>query len=129
MSESGKAQDMRESKPPIFIVDDDEAVCKALRRLITSAGYCVQTFASGQEFLDSVPADAEGFLILDVFMPRMSGFQMYDKLLAMGSKLKVIFITAQPQNDDRERAMSRGTVAFLEKPFNDQELIDLLKTE
>jgi FixJ family two-component response regulator len=58
------------SKPPIFIVDDDEAVLKALQRLITSLGYYVQTFTSAQEFLDSVPADTEGFLILDVFMPR-----------------------------------------------------------
>jgi len=120
---------MRESKPSIFVVDYDGAVHKALRRLITSAGYCVQTFASAQEFLDSVPADTEGFLILDVLMPRMSGFQLHEKLLAMGSKLKVIFITAHAQNGDRERSMSRGIVAFLEKPFNDQDLIDLLKTE
>jgi len=120
---------MSESKLPIFVVDDDEAVRKALWRLITSAGYCVQTFASAQEFLDSVPADAEGFLILDVLMPKMSGFQLHDKLLAMGSKLKIIFITAHAQNGDRERAMSRGMVAFLEKPFNDQALIDLLKAE
>jgi FixJ family two-component response regulator len=120
---------MSKSKPPIFVIDDDEAVRKALRRLITSVGYCVQTYASAQEFLDSVPADAEGFLILDVIMPQINGFQLQEILLAMGSKLKVIFITAHAQNGDRERAMSRDTVAFLEKPFNDQELIDLLNIE
>ena len=120
---------MSESKPSIFVVDDDEAVRKALWRLITSLGYYVQTFASAQEFLDSVPTDAEGFLILDVILPQINGFQLQEKLLTMGSKLKVIIITAHAQNGDRERAMDRGIVAFLEKPFNDQELMDLFNTE
>ena len=119
---------MSESKPFIFVVDDDEGVRKALRRLITSVGYCVYTFASAQDFLDSVPADAEGFLILDAIMPQINGFQLHEKLLTMGTKLKVIFITAHAHNGYRERAMSRGIIAFLEKPFNDQELIDLFNT-
>jgi FixJ family two-component response regulator len=76
-----------------------------------------------------VPADTEGFLILDVFMPRMSGFQLHEKLLSIGSKLKVIMITAHPLDSDRKNSINRGILAYLEKPVNDQELIDLLKIE
>ena len=120
---------MSANKPLIYVIDDDEAVLKALCRLITSLGYCVQTFASAKDFLDSVPADAEGFLIVDVFMPHIDGFKLHEKLLTMESKLKVIMITAHPQDSDRKRSINRGIFAFLEKPIDDQELIDLLKTE
>ena len=119
---------MSASKPLIFIIDDDEAVRVALRRLISSFGYCVKSFASAREFLDSVPADAEGILILDVFMPQMSGLQLHEKLLSMGSKLKIIMNTAHHTDGDRKQTMSNDILAFLEKPVNDQELIDLLKS-
>jgi two-component system response regulator TtrR len=62
-------------------------------------------------------------------MPQMSGFQLHEKLFSMGSKLKVIMITAHPQDGDRKWSTNHGILAFLEKPINDQVLIDLLKGE
>jgi len=113
-------------KPHIYVVDDDESVCKALRRLMKSAGYNVETFNSAQGFLNAVPPDREGCLILDIRLPGIDGFELQKRLNALHSKLRIIFITAYVQAGDYERAMEAGAIGFLQKPFSDQSLLDLI---
>ncbi len=119
---------MIKTKPKIYIVDDDEPVRRALSRLMKSAGHIAETFHSAQSFLDSVPPDTQGILILDIRMPGIDGFQIQEKLNALCSKLQIIFITAHAEAGDRERAMEVGAKGFLQKPFSDESLLDLINS-
>lgn len=110
----------------IFIVDDDTPVRQALSRLLSSYGFNVQSFPSGQDFLDIVSSDTEGCLILDVKMPGMNGLELQEKLNVSGHKLPIIFITAYDNPKDRERALEQGAVAFFPKPLNDKDLISAI---
>ena len=114
--------------PHIYIVDDDQAFRTSLKRLLSSAGYFAEGFPSARSFLDSVPADAEGFLLLDLRMPGMSGFELHEKLKELHYKLKVIILTAHAQAGDRESLLNKGAYAFLMKPFNDESLLELITT-
>ena len=116
------------TEPKIYIVDDDESVCRALGRLLKSAGYCARAFNSAQSFLDSINTGACGILILDVCMPEMGGFQLQEKLNQLRSGLQVILITAHAQTGYRERAMDSGARRFLNKPFGDEELLTLIRS-
>ncbi len=119
---------MMNEKLCVFIVDDDPSVRKALKRFIASAGYCVETFASAQEFLSSVPSFAKGCLILDLRMPGLNGLGLQTRLAILRYKLPIIFITAYDNPKDRKQAMDAGAVAFLQKPFSDQAMLNALKT-
>ena len=79
--------------PVIAIVDDDPSVRRALHRLVRSAGYTVQTFASAHEFLDSLPGRRAACLVLDIHLDGMSGFDLQEHLAADGVGVPVIFIT------------------------------------
>ena len=112
----------------IYFVDDDEAFRKSLTRLLTSGGHQVESFASAQSFLDSVPVDYKtGVLILDLRMPGMDGFALQKKLNEYRSQLKVIFITADAQPGDRDRAVRSGAIGFLQKPFQEESLYELIR--
>ena len=113
-------------KPKIYIVDDDESVRRALGRLMKSSGYKAETFISAQTFLDSVPPNTRGILILDIRMPDMDGFELQKKLNALHARLQIIFITAHAEADDRERVMEAGAKGFLQKPFSDESLLCLI---
>ena len=115
---------MDKEKDNIYIVDDDEPVLQALSRLLRSCGFQVSTFSSAQEFLDSVSPDAQGCLILDVKMPEMTGLELQEKLNSSGWKLPTIFITAYETPKDRNKALTNGAIAFLQKPLNDEELLE-----
>ena len=117
---------MTGEKPVVYVVDDDPSVRKALKRFVTSAGYSVETYASSQEFLNSVPVFAEGCLILDLRMPGLNGLGLQAQLTVLGFKLPIIFITAFDNPQDKKQAMDAGAVAFLRKPFSDQALLDAL---
>lgn len=116
------------TKPKIYVVDDDESVRRALSRLMKSAGFYAETFNSAQGFLDSVPPDTQGILILDIRMPDIDGFELQKKLNALCSRLHIIFITAHAQAGDRERVMEAGAKGFLQKPFSDESLLDLINS-
>ncbi|OGX24296.1 MAG: hypothetical protein A2Y03_05755 [Omnitrophica WOR_2 bacterium GWF2_38_59] len=113
----------------IYIVDDDESVRRALSRLMKSAGYESETFNSAQDFLDSVPAKTKGILILDVHMPEMDGLQLQENLNILGFRMQIIFITAHTQAGERERAMEAGAKGFLQKPFSDESLLNLIRAQ
>ena len=110
----------------IFIVDDDESVLKALKRLIQLAGFEVETFSSASEFIKSGYDERRGLLILDVRMPGMSGIDLQKKVVESGSKMPIIFITAHGNEETCRLAMESGAVAFFQKPFEDQALLDAI---
>lgn len=116
-------------KPRIAIIDDDESVCRAVRRLVRSLGMDAETFSSGQRFIDTLeamPSFRPDCAILDVQMPGMNGLDVQDHLVHSGNKLPVIFITAHDEVGVREKALAAGAVAFLRKPFDDELLIKTL---
>ena len=119
---------LSENDITIFIVDDDESVLKGLKRLIKSAGFHVETFSSPFEFLEYDYHEKTGLLILDIRMPVMSGFQLQEKLVESGSKMPVIFITAHGNEETCRLAMESGAVAFFQKPFEDQAMLDAINT-
>ncbi len=117
-------------KPVIAIVDDDQSVCRAVRRLVRSLSMNAETFTSGQQFfdlLDAMPSFKPDGLILDVQMPGMNGLDVQDRLAKSGNAIPVIFITAHDEVGVREKALTAGAVAFLRKPFNDELLIKTLR--
>jgi len=109
--------------PLISIVDDDLSVRRALRRLVQSAGYSVETFASAREFLDSSPSGRTGCLILDIHLEGMSGFELQERMAADPDPIPVIFITAQDDAATRERARLTSASAYLRKPFDEEILL------
>ena len=121
---------LEKSKPLIAIVDDDESVCRAMRRLVRSWAMNAETFTSGQDFLDlldAMPSFQPDCLILDVQMPGMNGLDVQESLAKSGNPVPVIFITAHDEVGVREKALAAGAVAFLRKPFNDELLIKTLR--
>jgi FixJ family two-component response regulator len=117
---------MMKKKSHIYIVDDDDSICRALSRLAASDGLRIDAFSSAEKFLDSVPHGTKGILILDIRMPGMDGFQLQEILNKRHSPLHIIFITGHAQANDREYALQCGAHGFLVKPFNDRSLLDLI---
>jgi FixJ family two-component response regulator len=113
--------------PVVYIIDDDESVRRALRRLVESLGLRAETFSSPAEYLGS-EADAErSCLLLDVQLPGMDGFELHRRIVDSGAAPPVIFITAHPNAETRSKAASADAVAYLEKPFDDRRLLDALE--
>ncbi len=112
------------ARPTIFVVDDDSAVRDSLKLLLRSVGQAVETFSSGQEFVDAYSEDRPGCLVLDIRMPGMSGLEMQQKLNERHSILPIIFITGHGDVPMAVEAMQAGAVDFIQKPFRDQDLID-----
>ena len=110
----------------IYVVDDDESVCRALKILLMSYDFEVQTFNSAQSFFDSVAFDARGCLLLDIHMPGLDGWAAQKKITDSGSKRQVIFISAEKEDNAADRALKAGALGFLEKPFDAQTLVDLI---
>jgi FixJ family two-component response regulator len=117
---------MSTASPLISIVDDDVSVRRALRRLVQSAGYAVETFASAPEFVDSLPSGRTACLILDIHLQGMSGFDLQDRLVAEGVGIPVVFITANDDDATRARVRQSGAAAYLRKPFDKRALLDAI---
>jgi RNA polymerase sigma factor (sigma-70 family) len=118
---------MKEPAPMVFVVDDDESVRKALKRLITSVGLSVETFATAKEFLSRERYEGPSCLVLDVRMPGLSGLDLQQELSKADLTLPIIFVTGHGNIPMSVRAMKAGAVDFLEKPFEDQALLDLIQ--
>lgn len=106
------------SNSVIFVVDDDDAVRDSLRLLLETQNYQVQTFASGEEFLEQYNPNLVSVLITDVRMPGMSGLQLQEQLLERKATLPIIFITGHGDVNMAVSTMKKGAVDFIEKPFN-----------
>ncbi len=110
-------------KPTVFVVDDDAAVLRSLRRLLASAGFEVVAFDSPQAFLDGLGGDASGCVVLDYSMPGLNGLELQQALGARGSPLPVIFLTGRGDIPTSVRAMKGGAVDFLTKPVEGEVLL------
>jgi FixJ family two-component response regulator len=109
------------------VVDDDESVRDAVKRLIASVGLRAETFGSTREFLDSKRPDAPACLVLDVRLPGASGLELQSDLAAANVHIPIIFITGHADVPMTVRAMKAGAVEFLTKPFRGQELLDAVQ--
>jgi FixJ family two-component response regulator len=109
--------------PTVFVVDDDASVRGALARLLHSAGYQTETFASAEGFLAQSRFDAPGCILLDVRMPGLNGLELQQALAAANRQLPIVFITGHGDVPMSVRAMKAGAEDFLPKPFDDEELL------
>lgn len=111
----------------IFIIDDDEAVRDSTEMLVMSVGLKTKTFSSAIEFLDQYSDQLFGCLILDVRMPKMSGLELQDELIARNSTLPIVFISGHGDIPMAVKAIKKGAVDFIAKPFPEQDLLDSLQ--
>jgi FixJ family two-component response regulator len=112
--------------PLISIVDDDDALRNSLDDLIRSIGFRTQGFPSAEAFLSSNQARDTACLILDVRMPGMNGLDLQRQIIAASWRIPIIFITSHSDDVARERALKVGAVAFLYKPFREEELLNAI---
>ena len=112
--------------PTVFIVDDDTSVRTALKRLIQYLGFKVETFDSAQAFLKRESHDGPACLVLDIRMPGMSGIELQQQLTKAELGIPIIFITGHGNIPMSVKAMKAGAVDFIEKPFENQKLIDAI---
>ena len=115
--------------PVSSVVDDDASIRRALRRLLQSAGYVVEAFASAYEFLASASRGRSACLILDIRLDGMTGFELQERLAADRSAIPIIFITAHDDAPTRERVQQTGAAAFLPKPFTLPQLAAKVKEQ
>jgi FixJ family two-component response regulator len=117
---------MSADKDLIYVVDDDEAVRDSLAWLLEGAGYRVLAFDSAERFLERCDLNAVAVLVLDMRMPGMTGLELQEVLATKGSTLPIIFITGHGDVPMAVQAMKQGAADFIEKPFNDTVLRDLV---
>lgn len=113
-----------QTKPVVYIVDDDDDVLLTLHNIIDSIHLPVESFSSAKEFLSAYHPDIQGCLLTDVFMPEMSGLKLQQHLSHCGSSLAVIVITGQGDTSMAVHAMKSGACDFITKPFNNQLLLE-----
>jgi FixJ family two-component response regulator len=111
-------------KQIVYVVDDDDAVRDSLSMLLRSVNLQVESYGSGQDFLDHLRPGVPGCVVLDIRMPRMSGLEVQQKLVETGCALPVIFITGHGDIPMAVQAIRNGAADFIQKPFRDQDLLD-----
>ena len=107
----------------VCIVDDDASLRRSLRNLLMSLGFRVETFSSGETFLEATDRDRIGCLVLDVRMDGMSGVELLRRLAITGAAIPAIMLTAHSDDETRRRSLEAGAVAFLEKPVRSDALL------
>ena len=112
----------------ISIIDDDESIRRTTTRLIESFGFRTAAFESAEMFLTSGQLHETSCLIVDVRMPGMNGLQLQSRLAAADCRIPIIFITGRDDKESRRRAIQAGAVAFLAKPFTDEQLLQLIRS-
>ncbi len=117
---------MNMTRPLIYVVDDDDTFRKSLQWLLESVGLAVRTFSTAAEFLEAYVPGSPGCLVLDIRMPGMSGLQLQDQLASRGIGLPVIFLTGHGDVPMAVAAVKKGALDFIQKPYNDQQLLDLV---
>jgi FixJ family two-component response regulator len=112
----------------ISVVEDDEPFRESMRKLMTTLGYTVETFASAADFLASPLLTATACLVSDVQMPGMTGIELHRHLAAMGHRIPTILVTAYPDEITRKRAFKDGVVCYVSKPVDDEHLEHCLRS-
>jgi len=115
-------------EPTVFIVDDNQAVRRAVQALVESEGLAAETFGSGQEFLDAYDPQRPGCLVLDVRLRGSSGLDVQDELLRRKATLPIIILTAYGNVSTSVRAFKGGAVDFLQKPVVPEKLLKAVRT-
>lgn len=118
----------RRSRQTVFVVEDDGPMRDALALTLGQAGYACETFPDATGFLNAFtrwPADRSGCLVLDIFLPDISGLDLQDRLSANANGLPIIFITGRGDIPMAVRAMKGGAVDVLPKPFRAEDLLEL----
>lgn len=118
---------MTELETMVFVVDDDDSVRKAVERLLKSVGMNTETFGTADAFLSRPPYEGPCCLVLDIRMPGLSGLDLQEELIKTDMTLPIIFMTGHGTVPMSVRAMKAGAIDFLEKPFEDQALLDLIQ--
>ncbi len=113
--------------PLVFVVDDDPSVRKSLGRLVATAGYKVEAFASAREFLVRPLPDGPCCLVLDVRMPGLTGLALQEALTTAGHRLSIVFITGYGDVRTTVKAMQGGALDVLTKPVNDRALLGAIE--
>jgi len=111
----------------VGIVDDDPSVRKGLARLVTSAGYRVEVFASAREFLARPQQEDPSCLILDVRMPGLTGLELQEALAVAGRRMSIVFVSGHGEVVGTVKAMKRGAIDFLTKPVDARELLGAIE--
>jgi len=124
---AGKGQTMGGAEPTVFVVDDDPALLRLIRKLVETSGRTVETYASAGEFLENCKSDRPGCLVLDVRMPGMSGLALQERLAVDAISLPILIITGFGDVPVAVQAMRQGAFDFIEKPFSGQMLIDRIE--
>ena len=106
----------------VAIVDDEKAVCRAIGRLVVSAGFESESFSSAEEFLRSCRERKPDCLILDLRLPGMSGLELQQQLTTDHCRIPIVFVSAHDDPSSRREALQSGASAFLGKPFDDEAL-------
>ena len=113
-------------QPIVFVIDDDESVRRSLERLLRSVKLEVQTFGTAREFLIQSVPDRPACLVLDLRLPDQSGLALQETLTHSGHDVPIIFISGHADVPSSVQAIKAGAVDFLQKPFSDQELLDII---
>ena len=116
----------KKHQPSVFVVDDDIEFAKSVQFLLSSVNLPVRLFNSAESFLGEIKSDDEGCVLIDVRMPGMSGLEVQHSLVDIAPNLPIIIMTAHGDIEMAVRAMKDGAMDFIQKPFNDQKLIDLI---
>ncbi len=115
---------MKEHRPLVSVVDDDESVRESLPDLLKELGFAARAFSSAEEFLASASVYQTNSLILDIAMPGMSGPDLQRELKLRHQEIPIVFITARRDDTVRARMLEQGAVECLFKPFGEAALLD-----
>ena len=112
--------------PLVAIIDDDELFRRSIERLVDSAGFRVEAFASAEEFLERGSLDRTACAILDMKLPGMNGLELQQRLITSSRPMPIVFVSAHDEAVTRANALRAGAIAFLKKPFDNSTLLDAL---
>lgn len=110
----------------VFVVDDEAPIRRALERLIKSAKLGVETFASAEEYLAADPPEGPSCLVLDVKLPGLTGLELQEQVIGTNRTMPIIFLSGRSDISTSVEAMKGGAIEFLEKPVDDEDLLDAI---
>ncbi len=117
----------KKSTATVIVVDDDPSIRRALRRQLQILGFGVLDFESAEEFLASEPPTGDACLLLDVYMPGMTGIELYRSLVASGRDLPTILISGRDDQQTRQMMRKANPIATLLKPFDEKKLLSAIR--